>query len=200
MKTLFPTDIQLQHYKDTLQLFQVFTNEEWAKYCSYLTCRILKNKEVLVEVGKVCQDIFFLDEGAIRYFRFKDGAVLTNYFSFKGELIAAYRSFVTGQKCTIGLESIGNTKVLVLSKKDFDLLCADEAFAFKMEQMRRRVAEYLALCYEERLHSFLNESPEERYLELMHDNAEVFLKIPQHYIANYLGITSVSLSRIRNRY
>jgi CRP-like cAMP-binding protein len=43
-------------------------------------------------------------------------------------------------------------------------------------------------------------SPEERYLELIQGNKiKIIERVPQHYIANYLGITPVSMSRIRNR-
>lgn len=166
MKPLFPTEAQLQHYRTSLQFFQVFTDAEWDTYCSYVTRRRLKNKEVLVEVGTVCQDLFFLDQGAVRYFCFKDGTVLTNYFSFAGALIGAYSSFVTGNKCLIGLEAVEPCQVLVLRKADFERLGAEEGLAFKMEQLRRRIAEYVALSYEERLHGFLTQTPKERYMKL----------------------------------
>lgn len=71
--------------------------------------------------------------------------------------------------------------------------------AFKIEQMRRRIAEYYILCYEDRIGSFLFQNPEERYLALLNSGGAIFQKIPQHYIADYLGVTAVSLSRIRNR-
>jgi CRP/FNR family transcriptional regulator, anaerobic regulatory protein len=44
-----------------------------------------------------------------------------------------------------------------------------------------------------------NEEPEERYVNLMTQRPELFEKIPQHYIASYLGIKPESLSRIRKR-
>jgi hypothetical protein len=47
--------------------------------------------------------------------------------------------------------------------------------------------------------SYIKNTPEERYKELLKTNPHIIKRIPQHYIASYLGITSVSLSRIRNR-
>jgi hypothetical protein len=64
----------------------------------------------------------------------------------------------------------------------------------------RVLAEYLGLGLEERMVGLLTLSPEERYIELLKSNKKKILeRIPQHLIANYLGITPVSLSRIRNR-
>ncbi|HPI20504.1 MAG TPA: Crp/Fnr family transcriptional regulator, partial [Candidatus Kapabacteria bacterium] len=47
--------------------------------------------------------------------------------------------------------------------------------------------------------SRIKDSPQERYEELIKNHPEILQRIPQHYIASYLGITPVSLSRIRNR-
>ena len=62
------------------------------------------------------------------------------------------------------------------------------------------MAEYLAIGLEERMAGLLTMSPEERYLRLLEGNKQKIIeRIPQHYIASYLGITAVSLSRIRKR-
>jgi hypothetical protein len=53
---------------------------------------------------------------------------------------------------------------------------------------------------EDRMVGLLTQSPEERYTALLKSNkTKILERIPQHLIANYLGITPVSLSRIRNR-
>jgi CRP-like cAMP-binding protein len=69
----------------------------------------------------------------------------------------------------------------------------------KMERFGRMVAEYLICCYEDRLVSFITQTPEERYRQLLQMQPDLLQRIPQHYVANYLGITPVSLSRIRKR-
>jgi len=47
--------------------------------------------------------------------------------------------------------------------------------------------------------SRIKDTPQERYEDLLQNNPEIIKRVPQHYIASYLGITSVSLSRIRKR-
>jgi CRP-like cAMP-binding protein len=64
----------------------------------------------------------------------------------------------------------------------------------------RLVAEYIAMGLEERMVSLLVQSPEERYRELLTgQKKKIIEQIPQQYIANYLGISPVSMSRIRKR-
>jgi CRP-like cAMP-binding protein len=68
------------------------------------------------------------------------------------------------------------------------------------QKFGRLIAEYLGIGLEERMVSLLLQSPEERYVDLLNSNKKKIIeRIPQHYIANYLGITAVSMSRIRNR-
>jgi len=53
--------------------------------------------------------------------------------------------------------------------------------------------------YMKQLISFIKDKPQDRYLNLLRDHPEIVQRVPQHYIASYLGITPVSLSRIRNK-
>jgi hypothetical protein len=75
----------------------------------------------------------------------------------------------------------------------------DIRLAYKIERFGRLIAEYYLCCYEDRVSAFITQTPEERYLKLMENGREILLRIPQHYVANFLGITPVSLSRIRKR-
>jgi hypothetical protein len=68
-----------------------------------------------------------------------------------------------------------------------------------MERLGRLIAEHYLICYEDRVTSFVTQTPEERYNKLLETGGEILQRIPQHYIANFLGITPVSLSRIRRR-
>jgi CRP/FNR family transcriptional regulator, anaerobic regulatory protein len=49
------------------------------------------------------------------------------------------------------------------------------------------------------LSSFILDSPEERYRKFEDMHGDLLLRVPHHMIASYLGITPVSLSRIRKR-
>ena len=55
------------------------------------------------------------------------------------------------------------------------------------------------LYYADLYTSFILNTPEERYERLVKNNPQMIERIPHYYIASYLGITPVSLSRIRSR-
>ena len=47
--------------------------------------------------------------------------------------------------------------------------------------------------------SFIKDSPTQRYLTLIEEKPQIIQRVPQHYIASYLGVTTVHLSRIKSK-
>lgn len=47
--------------------------------------------------------------------------------------------------------------------------------------------------------SYTTDTPEQRYLKLLHSRPSLFQKIPQYQIASFIGVKPESLSRIRKR-
>ncbi|WP_256013561.1 Crp/Fnr family transcriptional regulator [Desertivirga xinjiangensis] len=195
----YPTELQLLVYRKFLEQFIVFTEEEWSIFKTYLHLRKLRKKDFFVEAGNVCAEVGFILRGSIRYYHVKDGTEITGYFTLENDFVSAYKSFLTEIPSTAYIEALENTQLIVFNKRDLLSLEQDPRINLKMERFGRLVAEALICCYEDRVHSFVTQSPEERYLDLLKSGQDILKRIPQHYVANYLGITPVSLSRIRKR-
>ena len=69
----------------------------------------------------------------------------------------------------------------------------------KINILTRKIAEQRFINAQQILSSFLLDTPEERYLKFIEKNGDLLLRVPHHIIASFLGITPVSLSRIRKR-
>lgn len=150
-------------------------------------------KTVLINEGETSKHIYFVQKGCLRLWFNNQGKDITFQFFFEGQ----------GVSCLLGrepspftLEALEPSTVVVLKKKDFDRLMNE------FPEMKNDFIEILLTRLENYSRLFLSRiknNPQERYEELMKENPEIFQRIPLHYIASYLGITSVSLSRIRNR-
>ncbi len=94
--------------------------------------------------------------------------------------------------------------------ENIELLEACELYELKIDNLRklyqqdihianwgRRLAEQELIKTEERLISRQVRAAGERYKDLMKQHPEFLQRIQLGYIASYLGITQVSLSRIR---
>ncbi|MDO4159832.1 MAG: Crp/Fnr family transcriptional regulator, partial [Prevotellaceae bacterium] len=94
------------------------------------------------------------------------------------------------------LESIESTDISVIKRNDFFSLIEHDSYARNLfeEKLIDRFRAYQKLFL-----SRIKNTPQQRYEELLKEYPNIIQRIPQHYIASYLGITPVSLSRIRNR-
>lgn len=193
------SSLQLQIFRKHLEAFAVFTDDEWSVFCAHLYLKSVKKKKQFVAEGKECNEVGFILNGSFRFYFVKEGVEISNYFCFQNEFISSYRSFLRREKSVINIEAMEDSLLVCFSYSSLQELLNDKRVVLKMERFGRRIAEYLICCYEERVVSFVTQTPEERYRQLLENGNDLLQKIPQRYIANYLGITAVSLSRIRKR-
>jgi CRP-like cAMP-binding protein len=189
----------LPGFRKQLEKFVVFNEEEWNVFASYLKIRTVKKKDYVIETGQVCKEIGFIVSGSARYYHIKDGQEITNYFCLENEFVSSYRSFIQQLPGHTNIQALEDTLLITFTNQDKQQLLANPLTAYKMERFGRLIAEYLICCYEDRVISFITLTPEERYINLLESNSRLLMRIPQHYLATYLGITPVSLSRIRKR-
>jgi CRP-like cAMP-binding protein len=190
---------KLAIFRKQIEKYVVFDDIEWLVFIDHLTFCTLKKKKYFAEPGAVCSDIGFVVSGSVRYYYIKDGEEITNYFSFENEFVSSYKSFLTRQSGFSYIQALEDTELVTISYKNMQLMLATPLLAHKMERFGRLVAEYYLICYEDRMSSFITKTPEERYIELLNTGPDILRRMPQHYIAHFLGITPVSLSRIRRR-
>src|SRR5690606_24692387 len=124
-----------------------------------------------------------------------DGKEITFQFLFENQLFCATESFFYNSPCSYSIEMIEDSVLMYIDKAEMDLLQHDKSFQTLFNKyLISRLASYQHL-----LISRIQDKPEVRYKKLLQENQEILLRVQQHYIASYLGITPVSLSRIRNR-
>lgn len=189
----------LQKFREHVKSYVPVNEMEWQALAPYLEVITLKKKKYFTEPGKICNHIGLVVKGAVRYFLVKDGEEITGYFSFENELLSSYKSFLTRQPCENYIQALEDCHIVTLSYKAMQQLYDDALIGKKMERFSRLIAEHYLICYEDRVSAFITQTPEERYNKLLETGGDVLQRILQHYIANFLGITPVSLSRIRRR-
>lgn len=194
-----PSALQLAQFRVQLKKFVEFTEDEWEIFTAHLYLRKIKKKELFITPGKICNEVAFIAKGSFRFYFIKDGVELSSYFCFQNEFISSYRSFLKRVPGGIYIDAMSDAEIICFSYTTWQELLLDPRINFKIEHFGRTIAEYYICCYEERVLSFLSQTPEERYIQLLDTQPELLQLIPQHYLANYLGITPVSLSRIRKR-
>ena len=179
--------------------FAPLPDAAWAALAPHVQSRTLARGEAFVQPGDQALPIGFLLRGAGRHFyRLPDGTERTTYFYFAGDALADYRACVLDQPAALTIEALTSAELLTFPYAVLRDLY-DEFPAW--ERIGRRIGEYILAGLEARLVETLTLSPEARYRLLVATPAKHKLleQVPQHLLASYLGITPVSLSRIRGR-
>jgi CRP-like cAMP-binding protein len=151
-----------------------------------------------VQAGDYRPEIALVLQGNCRlYYLRPNGEERTTYFFFENHLLGDYPSCLQGRPSELNIQALTDTDLVVF---DYAVLrqLYDECPAY--ERFGRVLAEYHMLGTDARLVEQLMLSPEERYQALLASGkTKILERIPQHLVANYLGVTPVSLSRIRAR-
>lgn len=153
-------------------------------------------RTLLLEEGRVADRLFLIRSGCLRLFFDDEGREITFQFFFEGDFVASFDSLHKRQPSLFSLESIEPAELSVIERDDFYALLGREP------SLRRAYEEKLVerfRAYQLLFLSRIRNTPQQRYEELLREHPDIVRRVPQHYIASYLGITPVSLSRIRNR-
>ncbi|MBK7175044.1 MAG: Crp/Fnr family transcriptional regulator [Bacteroidales bacterium] len=184
---------------DKLKIFSQFTDfidSELELIMPYFEYKKFKKKATLLKVGEVSNEVYFIIIGCIRLYCEKDGEELSTYFFTEDMFAGSYDSFLSRKPSKVAIETLEECEVLVLTHDSQENLY--KVFP-KMNEFIRKAIEQRFVLLHDLFISYLLNSPEERYLILQKDRPELLQRVPQHQIASYLGITRVSLSRIKNR-
>ncbi|GEO67732.1 Crp/Fnr family transcriptional regulator [Levilactobacillus spicheri] len=168
----------------------------WGQLHGYFHARHVPAHTQLLSEGAVATTLYLVIHGSLRMWHSTDQRDVTLQFFFENQPVASFESFYLGQPSDSAIETLEPTDLLTLSKTDFDQLCRTLP-GFEVSLNRWLCRRFIA--YRQRVYTQLQTTPAGRYQALIADNPAVLERVPLHEIATYLGITPVSLSRIRAR-
>ncbi len=158
---------------------------------------IWNKNDLIIKQGAIFNSICFITEGVIRHYTInKAGEPFTCDFSLPGQWLTDIQSFSEKIPTNYFYQAIQPTKLFVITHQALmELYNSDPIF----ERCSRRIIEQTLLRISSRTEVLLHLSPEQRYLKLRKEQPELIQQVPSKYIANYLGLTPESLSRIKAR-
>ncbi len=180
----------------SMKLITGFTDTELAIVMKHFETKTFKKKTNILKAGKTAKEVYFILSGCIRLFYEKDGEDISAYFFTEKRFAGAYDSFISQKPSRLSIETLEDCEVLSISYEALQKLFNELP---RMNEFVRKVLEERFVTLHDLFTSHILDSPEERYLNLQKERPELVNRIPQHQLATFLGITPVSLSRIRNR-
>jgi CRP-like cAMP-binding protein len=156
--------------------------------------KIILKDDFLLNEGKV-SGYYFLSEGFLRVFTIDtDGNEVTTYFYSKNRIVFDAASFFLKLPSTENIRAMTDCKVYITNFNQLNQLFHSLP-AFREFGRQMLVKEFVA--YKQRTLAMINQTPEQRYLNLIESNKDVFQYANLSQIASYLGISERTLNRIR---
>jgi CRP-like cAMP-binding protein len=171
------------------------TDEEWNGFLAVMKPKSLKKREFLLRAGDVCDYNSFILKGCLRTF-FTDEKDHEHIFQigFEDWWASDLTSFVTGDPANYSIEALEECELLVMHRNDYETLLSKYP---KFERFFRLLMQNAYVAAQRRTIDSMSRNAEWRYLELVKKYPTLELRVAQHHIASYLGITPEALSRIK---
>nr|WP_295928262.1 Crp/Fnr family transcriptional regulator [uncultured Dyadobacter sp.] len=174
-------------------------NDYWDKYLPYMERREVPAKTVLLKEGEVSQHYIHVEKGCVRAYFDKDGDDKTVQFFFENSGFSSFESFVNEVPGSFSIETIEPSVIYLLSRVYVLQLIEELAHEPSFIRIVLHIFASRHKRFNDELVSFIRDTPEERYQRLLTDRPHIVRRVPQHYIASYLGVSAVHLSRIKNK-
>lgn len=181
------------HALALLSKFGTLSPEDQTKWLGVMRWQLFQKGQLIQEAGSTCKTIYVVESGAARIFYFKEQSEVTEYFAFAGELIIRAESLLTGKPTNKAIEALEDCRLLAIDAAAWFALFDEHA---DLERLYRHMLEKAFVHAISRIESLQFKSATERYLDLL-EETDIVQRIPLRHVASYLGITQVSLSRIR---
>ncbi len=170
---------------------------EFKQFTDLLTEVTLKKNEVWEKAGIVSRKMGFVNKGMLRQYYLKDGTEFTDCFYSENEFIGNHISYLSKVPSETAIVALEPCELLVMSFDAQEKLANSFPNAAKFNKI---IGDQKLFELKTRTTSLLMDSAEERYYKLMEQRPDLFNRLPQYLIAQYLGIRPESLSRIRKKH
>lgn len=171
--------------------------EKWDDYVGRFSRMQVPARTVLLREGDISRKAYLIEKGCLRVWFNNKGEDMTFQFFFENSTVSSIESFKKGIPSLFSLETIEPCTLWWIDKTDLDTILEEVS---EIPAVRNQILEALfarTLHYMEHFLSFIRDTPQERYANLLTHRPHIIQRVPQHYIASYLGISSVHLSRIK---
>jgi len=174
------------------------TKTEQEYFISLLSSKKIGSKQFLLKAGEICKESAFVTSGCLRgYTVDKEGVEHILSFAPQDWWMGDMYSMLSQKPGNLNIEALVDTEVIVLSKKDQDMLYEKVP---KFERFFRIIVEKSLVAYQQRLMDNLSLTAQERYLKFCTTYPAIINTIPQKQVAAYIGVTPEFLSKLKAKY
>ncbi len=173
----------------------VFSDKELARFNELLQVKQLPKKTYLLQEGEICNFEAYINKGCIRTFYIdENGFEVTLMFSIEDWWVGDIASFYEQRPSNLFIETLEDCELLSFNPVTKEMLLAEIP---KFERVFRLMVQRRLAATQNRLINTISKPAQEKYLDFIQPYPGIPQRVPQHYIASYLGISPEFLSKVR---
>ena len=181
----------------TVQQKVTLTSDEAELLKQFFTLKKVRKRQYMLNEGEVCKYNLFVAKGLLRAFGVEEnGYEQVVQFAVEGWWISDLNSFFSGDVAVYNIEALEDCELLLLTRQSMDKMLEKLP---KMERYFRLLMQNHIVALRQRIIASQRHSAEERYIRLIEGFPTILARVPQQYIASYLGMTPETLSRVRKQ-
>jgi len=177
-----------------IKLIEHFTNEEIDFFVSHLDELFMEKGDHFLKEGQVCRQLAYIETGIAMYYRIYDGVEIPSDFAIENEWIGNLASFTNKTPADINIKMLEDTRLLTLSAEHIEKIYR---FQPKFMLLKNPYTELSFTAHTRHAADLAILNAKQRYQKFMQGKTHLVKRVPQYYIAAYLGIKPQSLSRLR---
>lgn len=171
-------------------------DEDWKTFLSIVEPKEFNKGEILLREGQICKGTSFIVTGAFRTFHQKDGNEIHTAFYFEKDFIRDIESLTEATPSKVNIVALEDSKTLYIPKSKM-LELYEQIPSF--QNLGRKLLELMVISERKYAALFTDHQPKERYLYVISQYPELVQRVPNQYLASFLGVARETLSRIRKR-
>lgn len=189
--------IDFEHLRKLYEFDEELDFSEIQKLISLAKHKVFEPLDVFIQQGTKSKEMFFITKGLVRSYTIKDnGDEVTTSLWCENQVFSSPYGILYNKPAKYTFEAMERTETLSISYDDLQKALEQNPI---IERNRRFILYSIIGETLGRLESFVLLSPEERYLKFIEKNKNIINRVADKHIAQVIGITPVSLSRIRKR-
>lgn len=177
--------------------FMHFSETELALISENFETLPLEKDEHYLREGQICKVVGYVEQGLLMYYKVaEDGSEIVCDFAQENDWATQYESFINKSPSAFFVKAIEPTRLKTISLEGLNRLY-QKIPAF--EKLAKQLVEKAFMDMIKKSVEFQNLRAEDRYDKMVKDYPALLQRVPQYYIASFLGVAPQSLSRIRNK-
>ena len=177
-----------------LRKIDAFSEEEVDTLQSYLVEKLIRKGDHFLHLGQVSRHVAFIGKGLLMHYSIHHGVEIPCNFSQEGDWTGSLKSFTSGSATEIGIKALEDTWVQELSGEHLERLIRSSP---RWLLFKNHMVQLVFFTMTQHNADLAMLDAKQRYYKFMKEKPDLISRVPQYYIAAYLGIKPQSLSRIR---